>query len=163
MPNTKMPVRCLFLPRKLSKSDRNVSTAAFWQEILAFNCTHLHLLWYNRGQHLEAAPWYSNLYSRRVVYNGKHYMHMWISRTSSMDRYNKSFAESHRQSRQDKCQSVASPACTDTSTIQRALDEHLELSVHAGDTSEHKIWVGEGQQQWSVGINEISSWTSAVN
>lgn len=39
------------------------------------------------------------------------------------------------------------PACTDASTTQNAPDEAIELSVHAGDTSEHKIWLGEGQQQ----------------
>ncbi len=49
--------------------------------------------------------------------------------------------------KQYKNQSVMPPACTDASTTQNAPDEAIELSVHAGDTSEHKIWLGEGQQQ----------------
>lgn len=71
--------------------------------------------------------------------------------------------ENRGYTRQDKRQSVAPPACTDASTTHNACNEALELSVHAGDATEHEICVDEGQPRRSVVIDAIDEGVSAEN
>jgi hypothetical protein len=49
--------------------------------------------------------------------------------------------------RQDNLQSVAPPACADASITRSALDEPVELSVHAGDALEYEMCVLEVQER----------------